>query len=166
MKNENKIKLFLVDDDALFLKSLEIEFLEHADFEIETYATGELCIENLSKNPDAIILDYQLDGIDKSAMNGIDTLDKIKAYNLLIETFYFNPESTKSFLNINEKILEMMPDAVFASATAGSTRTLSASGLMFTLLIIYWYLLKDFKIKVQFDIPILCAVCLLSCQRV
>jgi two-component system OmpR family response regulator len=81
VKNENKIKLFLVDDDALFLKSLEIEFLEHADFEIETYATGELCIENLSKNPDAIILDYQLDGIDKSAMNGIDTLDKIKAYN-------------------------------------------------------------------------------------
>jgi two-component system OmpR family response regulator len=81
VKNKNKIKLFLVDDDALFLKSLEIEFLEHADFEIETYATGELCIENLSKNPDAIILDYQLDGIDKSAMNGIDTLDKIKAYN-------------------------------------------------------------------------------------
>ncbi len=27
MKNGNKIKLFLVDDDALFLKSLEIEFL-------------------------------------------------------------------------------------------------------------------------------------------
>jgi DNA-binding NarL/FixJ family response regulator len=81
VKNINKIKLFLVDDDALFLKTLEIEFMEHAEFEIETYATGELCIENLSKNPDAIILDYQLDGIDKTAMNGIDTLDKIKAYN-------------------------------------------------------------------------------------
>lgn len=81
MKNENKIKLFLVDDDALFLKSMEIEFMEHADFDIETYATGELCIENLSNKPDAIILDYQLDGIDKTAMNGIDTLDKIKAIN-------------------------------------------------------------------------------------
>ena len=34
MKNESKIKLFLVDDDAVFLKSLEIEFLENADFEI------------------------------------------------------------------------------------------------------------------------------------
>lgn len=80
MKNENKIKLFLVDDDALFLKSLEIEFLEHADFTIETFATGELCIENLSHNPDVIILDYHLDGIDKNAMNGIETLDKIKAF--------------------------------------------------------------------------------------
>ena len=70
-----------MDDDALFLKSLEIEFLQHADFEIETYATGELCMENLNHSPDVIILDYQLDGIDKNAMNGLDTLDKIKAYN-------------------------------------------------------------------------------------
>lgn len=78
---KNKIKLFLVDDDAVFLKSLEIEFMEHADFVIETYATGELCMENLSHNPDVIILDYHLDGIDKNAMNGLATLDKIKAYN-------------------------------------------------------------------------------------
>lgn len=81
MMNNDKIKLFLVDDDAVFLKSLEIEFLEHADFIIETYATGELCIKNLSHNPDVIILDYQLDGIDKTAMNGLQTLDKIKAFN-------------------------------------------------------------------------------------
>jgi two-component system, OmpR family, response regulator len=81
MKNKDKIKLFLVDDDALFLKSLEIEFLQHADFIIETYATGEHCLANLSHCPDVIILDYLLDGIDKTAMNGIKTLDKIKAYN-------------------------------------------------------------------------------------
>jgi two-component system, OmpR family, response regulator len=81
MKNENKIKIFLVDDDALFLKSLEIEFLHNGDFAIETYATGELCIENLSHSPDVLILDYLLDGIDKNAMNGIETLDKIKAFN-------------------------------------------------------------------------------------
>ena len=81
MKNENKIKLFLVDDDAVFLKSLEIEFLQHADFAIETFATGELCMANLSHNPDVIILDYLLNGIDKNAMNGIETLDKIKAFN-------------------------------------------------------------------------------------
>lgn len=86
MKNENKsdpyrIKLFLVDDDALFLKSLEIEFLQHGDFVIETFATGELCVNNLSHSPDIIILDYHLDGIDKNAMNGMETLDKIKTIN-------------------------------------------------------------------------------------
>lgn len=79
MKNETKIKLFLVDDDAVFLKSLEIEFLQHADFEIETFATGELCLANLSHNPDVIILDYYLDDVNPNAMNGLATLDKIKA---------------------------------------------------------------------------------------
>jgi len=81
MNNKNKIKLFLVDDDALFLKSLEIDFLKAADFEIETFVKGELCIANLSHQPDIIILDYLLDSVDKNAMNGIETLDKIKAFN-------------------------------------------------------------------------------------
>jgi DNA-binding NtrC family response regulator len=79
--NNQKIKLFLVDDDAVFLKSLEIDFLQHADLAIETFATGELCVKNLSHNPDVIILDYFLAGIDKNAMNGIEVLDKIKAFN-------------------------------------------------------------------------------------
>jgi two-component system OmpR family response regulator len=81
MQTENKIKMFLVDDDALFLKSLEIEFLDHADFDIQTFATGELCINNLDENPDVIILDFHLDGIEKNAMNGLETLDKIKIFN-------------------------------------------------------------------------------------
>lgn len=81
MISENKIKLFLVDDDPLYLKSLQIEFLQHADFTIETFATGELCLDHLTKNPDVIILDYHLDGIDKNAINGIETLDKIRAFN-------------------------------------------------------------------------------------
>jgi DNA-binding NarL/FixJ family response regulator len=81
MKNENKIKLFLVDDDAMFLKSLEIEFRHHTDFTVESFATGELCLENLPSKPDVIILDYHLNGINKQAMNGIETLDKIKASN-------------------------------------------------------------------------------------
>jgi two-component system OmpR family response regulator len=81
MQTGKNIKLFLVDDDALFLKSLEIEFLQHADFAIETFTTGERCLEQLSHNPDVIILDYHLNGVDKYAMNGIETLDKIKAFN-------------------------------------------------------------------------------------
>jgi DNA-binding NtrC family response regulator len=78
---KNKIKLFLVDDDAVYLKLLEIQFLEHGDFDIETYSTGELCVENLSHKPDVIILDYLLDGVERDVMNGLETLDKIKAFD-------------------------------------------------------------------------------------
>ncbi len=79
MDTAKKIKIFLVDDDALFLKSMEIEFLKHGDFSIETFATGEQCLTKLASKPDVIILDYHLDGIEANAMNGIETLDKIKA---------------------------------------------------------------------------------------
>ena len=78
MNSGNKIKVFLVDDDAVFLKSLEIEFFQQTDFSVETFATGEDCLQHLSDNPDIIILDYHLNGIDKQAMNGIETLDRIK----------------------------------------------------------------------------------------
>jgi len=78
MKNQKKIHVFLVDDDALFLKSLEIEFIQHTDFKIDTFASGELCLNYLSYNPDLIVLDYKLDG---NAINGIDTLDRIKSFN-------------------------------------------------------------------------------------
>ncbi len=80
MRNE-KVTLFLVDDDALFLRSLEIEFLQETNFTIKTFPTGELCLEHLYLNPDMIILDYHLDGIYENAMNGIETLDKIKNTN-------------------------------------------------------------------------------------
>jgi two-component system OmpR family response regulator len=78
---ENKIKLFLVDDDALFLKSLEIEFNHLGNFDIETFPTGEACIVNLTNLPEIIILDYHLDGIEPNAMNGLDTLDQIKSFD-------------------------------------------------------------------------------------
>jgi DNA-binding NtrC family response regulator len=81
MPKEKKINISIVDDDALFLKSLEIEFLQHPGFVVETFSSGEACLANLKNNPDVIILDYHLDGINKHAMNGLDTLDKIKAWN-------------------------------------------------------------------------------------
>lgn len=75
---ENIINIFLVDDDSLFLKKMEIDFLQHGDFNIETFTTGEQCLKHLKKAPDVIILDYHLDGIVANAMNGIETLDEIK----------------------------------------------------------------------------------------
>jgi DNA-binding NtrC family response regulator len=81
MKKVKKKLIFLVDDDALYLKSLEIQFIECELFDVKTFATGELCVENLTLNPDIVVLDYRLSGVDKTAIDGLETLDRIKAAN-------------------------------------------------------------------------------------
>lgn len=77
MNTAKKIKIFLVDDDVVFLKALEIEFQQHPEYEVTTFVSGELCIASMDQRPDVVTLDYHLDGTTKGAMNGISTLDKL-----------------------------------------------------------------------------------------
>lgn len=79
MSKKNKKIIFCVDDDLVFLKSFEIEFIKDKAFTIVTFSSGESCLEKLSMKPDVIVLDYFLDGLDENAMNGLKTLDAIKA---------------------------------------------------------------------------------------
>jgi len=92
MQNETKIKIALVDDDALFLKMLEIEFVNQGEFEVERFATGEECIRHLSPDSQLVVLDYNLDGINKNAMNGIATLDEIKSIHPLIHVIMLSAQ--------------------------------------------------------------------------
>jgi DNA-binding NtrC family response regulator len=78
MDKMNKIKVFMVDDDALLLKAMQIEFDAQGNYETHHFSTGEDCLQHLNDKPDVIILDYHLDGLNKFAMNGIQTLDEIK----------------------------------------------------------------------------------------
>jgi two-component system, OmpR family, response regulator len=84
MTNDKQVLLFIVDDDALFLKSLEIEFIQNGDFAVKAFPTGERCLEHLELKPDVIILDYHLGGVDDTVMNGLETLIKIKATHAYI----------------------------------------------------------------------------------
>jgi two-component system OmpR family response regulator len=114
MKPE-KIKVFIVDDDQLFLQLLEFEFSQHADFIIETFTTGEECLENLCKQPDVIILDYFLDSVVKHAMNGMEILYKIKAFNPDIPVVLLS----QAKIELPEDFMENRPfDYVMKSRTA------------------------------------------------
>jgi DNA-binding NtrC family response regulator len=78
MTIDNPILIFLIDDDELYLKNLAINFANNSEYEVLTFVTGEQCIDNISKKPNIIVLDYYLNSIDKNAKNGIETLDIIK----------------------------------------------------------------------------------------
>jgi len=78
VKDHKEIIIFLVDDDPLYLKLLEFQFRENSNLKIETFLTGEACLENLFSNPDVIILDYILSSENINALNGLQTLAIIK----------------------------------------------------------------------------------------
>ncbi|MBK8604766.1 MAG: response regulator [Saprospiraceae bacterium] len=78
MINQNPT-IFIVDDEPLLSEMLTDYLMEqNVDFNIETFPTGEACLENLHKQPDAVVLDYYLNSKEKDAANGIDILKEIK----------------------------------------------------------------------------------------
>jgi YesN/AraC family two-component response regulator len=91
--HKHKIKLFLVDNDPIYLKFLEAQFLKLEYFIVQTFETGELCIENLVHGPDIIISDYYLNSVVKKAFTGLETLDKIKSLNAAIPVIILSSQN-------------------------------------------------------------------------
>ncbi len=78
---EKRLKIFLVDDDAVYIKLLAAEFLAHVNYDITCFSSGEQCLKNITQHPDIVVLDFHLDGIQVNAMNGLQTLVAIKEFN-------------------------------------------------------------------------------------
>ena len=81
--SKEAISVFLVDDDNMFLKSLEHHLqqkLKH-NFRIKSFSTGEACLKNMEQKPNIVVLDYFLNAEDQHAMNGVHMLEKIKLTN-------------------------------------------------------------------------------------
>lgn len=74
MKATNGLQVFLVDDDRMFLRSLE-HGIRSAFYgiEVRSFLSGEECLDNIYDCPDVIILDYFMPG-----MNGLATLLSIR----------------------------------------------------------------------------------------
>lgn len=87
METKNKISIFLVDDNDVFLRTLELSLKEHfkSEIRIQSFSTGEDCLKVIEQNPEAsadiVMLDYHLNTEFKNAMNGVDVLKKIKEIN-------------------------------------------------------------------------------------
>lgn len=79
MDTKEKIKVFLVDDDNIFIKALKHQLSNgKTNIEIITFPTGEECVQNLHQSPEFIVLDYNLNSNYPDAMDGIQVLKKIK----------------------------------------------------------------------------------------
>ncbi|MGZ4048525.1 MAG: response regulator transcription factor [Bacteroidia bacterium] len=78
-KARKKITLFIVDDDSLYVKALELSISSYIDsLAIFSFRTGEECMEQMKKKPAIVILDYYLNSEVQHAKNGLKILKQIK----------------------------------------------------------------------------------------
>ena len=76
MESYTNRTVFVVEDNKFYAAILKNEldsFCNH----VTVFSSGEECLENLSRKPDLILLDYNL----SEGMNGVEVLEKIKEYD-------------------------------------------------------------------------------------
>jgi len=73
----DKIKIFLVDDDQMFIDLLRHSLVDKR-MEISSFPTGEACLKNIHHLPHIVVLDFYLNSNVADAMNGAEVLKKIK----------------------------------------------------------------------------------------
>ena len=69
-------KIFLVDDDETFLMILRRHLELQKKFEVHVFNSGEACLEQLSLQPDILVLDYNLNR-SGSLLNGREVLSEV-----------------------------------------------------------------------------------------
>lgn len=70
--------IFIVDDDPMQASMLQDYLSKYSTFEFHVFNNGEECLNNLSKDPQVIFLDYNFDMAGKNVMDGLDILREIK----------------------------------------------------------------------------------------
>src|SRR4051812_43452118 len=76
-RSKKKIRVFLVDDDPLYLKGLELSLSGNMGFlTIDAFQSGEECLQHMKLRPSIVILDYYLNPRNINALNGLNVLKK------------------------------------------------------------------------------------------
>lgn len=85
--SEKPFKIFVVEDDEWYNRLLVHNLSLNPDYEIESFTNGKDCLNNLSKNPDVVTLDYRLPD-----MQGLEILQKIKTENEEIQVILISEQ--------------------------------------------------------------------------
>jgi len=67
-------KIFIVDDDEMLTEALSDYLTRKVAHDIRVFHTGEESLQQISENPDVVILDFYLNTVNKDAVNGLEIL--------------------------------------------------------------------------------------------
>jgi two-component system OmpR family response regulator len=94
---DTQSKIFIVDDEPLLTEMLS-DYLKEKDssLHVQSFPTGEACLDSLDQNPDLVVLDYYLNSKEKKAANGIDILKAIKSKNKALPVVMLSSQKSYS----------------------------------------------------------------------
>ena len=100
----NNATIFIVDDEPL-LSEMLADYLkdQYSGFNIQSFPTGEACLQSLHLQPNIVVLDYYLNSKEKDAANGIDILKEIKKRNKALPVIMLS--SQKSYGTATQTIM-------------------------------------------------------------
>lgn len=98
LRAPSRKKVFIVEDNEMHSMMMDYLLSKENSFHIFRFNSGEECLKKLNMNPDIIILDYGLPGI-----NGMETFLQIKKYDsnipVIVVTESRNMQLAQQFLN-------------------------------------------------------------------
>ena len=91
MYTDRILKISVIDDDAQMREMIK-DFItgKYPSSEVNIYSTGEEALKSIIDEQDFIVLDYNLDSIDPSAMNGLQALKKLKTLFPLVPVIFLS----------------------------------------------------------------------------
>jgi DNA-binding NtrC family response regulator len=95
---DSKLLVFIVEDNEMYSTMLDYILSKENTHQFIRFNTGEKCMENIYLNPDVIILDYGLPGVD-----GLETLLNIKKYDVHIPVIILTGNRN---LSVAKKLLD------------------------------------------------------------
>jgi DNA-binding NarL/FixJ family response regulator len=109
--------IFIVEDNELYSMMLDYILSQKTTYQFLSFKSGEDCLKKLYLNPEIIILDYWLPGI-----NGYDTLLEIKKQNFRIHVIML---SSNKDIALAEKVLRAGADDYILKQGHGETQVIN-----------------------------------------
>ena len=101
MNESRNIQVVIIEDDLNMTEMLKDFFgSKFPSAQITTFKTGEEALNGIFKEPDLVVLDYHLDSMNPTALNGLQILERLKIrYSSIQVVFLSSQESTEIAAN-------------------------------------------------------------------
>lgn len=103
----NSIKICIVDDDPFMLMLLSDHLLKKPSYEVSIFSSGEACLKQVDMNPDAFIIDQQLDCEDEKAADGLTIIKQLQAMHLEALMILLTSEDLVSMKLKDQKLMDV-----------------------------------------------------------